>query len=1084
MANKEPKKFGKKHGLRVGLLIAVILPALSSRALASGTSSLPNLPVPNAMPWIAPADQLLNGSSADIVGFHEIPTSQPPQNLRFERMGIEDGLSHSAVWKILQDSEGYMWFGTQDGLNRYDGHTFTVYRHDPEDPQSLRDDYISAIYEDRSGVLWVGTQLGWLERYDREQDRFIAFDIGTWITAVHEDRSGLLWVGGQGGLYRFDRELGQGTLVMSERGWVEVIYEDRAGQLWIGTEDGYFSTRDRSTGQFTDYTIDASPTSILEDHTGTLWVGTYCGGLVRFDPQSKRFRYFRHDPDAPHSLSGSDNCVLSVIEDRSGALWVGTNGGLNLYDRETGRFAHYQHDSSDAYSLSNNHILSIYQDRSGVLWMGIEFGGINKLATGAGRFRHYRHLTDEPNSLIGSIVTSVLQEPQGVLWIGTTAGLDRVDRKSGEWRHYRHDPNDPDSLAHDLVRSIYLDRLGTLWVGSRGGLDRYDHEADRFVHHESPEVMWMHEGPSGILWVATRGGLFQFDRDTDSLAFIQEAASWTIMVLEDRTGLVWVGTAGDGLYRYDPASEEWRHYTLDPDNPHSLSDNSVESIHEDESGALWIATHGGLNRFDRKTETFVRYGVQDGLANEYVSGILQERAPPDGGMGNLWLATNGGLSRFDPITEVFKNYSASDGLLNNLYWRNSYYQSSDGEMFFGGQEGLDYFFPEQIIDNPHPPPVVITAFSLFGQVVRTNLRENERIELDHQDNFVSFDFAALDFNNPEKNQYAYWMEGLDEGWIYAGNRRHADYPNLSPGEYVFRVKGSNNDGIWNEQGISISITIQPPFWGTWWFRGMLLLALAAVAFSAYRLRVRSVETRSRELEMQVAERTAELEREVEHRLQVEEALRQSDMDKAVAAERSRLARELHDAVTQTLFSASLVAEVLPRLWAKDPERGQQQLEEVRLLARGALAEMRSLLLELRPEALAQAKMDDLLRQLGRAMTGRTGLPVSVHADAQCPLPAEVQIALYRIAQEAMNNSAKHAEAGRVAVHFQCEADRVTLSLSDDGRGFDMEAIPPGQLGVSIMRERAASVGAELDIESEPGQGTEVRVVWKRGALND
>jgi signal transduction histidine kinase len=349
--------------------------------------------------------------------------------------------------------------------------------------------------------------------------------------------------------------------------------------------------------------------------------------------------------------------------------------------------------------------------------------------------------------------------------------------------------------------------------------------------------------------------------------------------------------------------------------------------------------------------------------------------------------------------------------------------------------------------------------------------------LTHRENFVSFDFSALDYNNPDKNQYAYRMVGVDEDWVYAGTRRHADYPNLQPGDYVFRVKGSNSDGVWNEEGTSVSITIRPPFWATWWFRGILLLVLTGVAFGAYQLRVRSVEARSRELEVQVTERTAELEREVEHRLQVEEALRQSEMEKAVTAERSRLARELHDAVTQTLFSASLIAEVLPRLWAKYPERGQEQLEEVRLLNRGALAEMRSLLLELRPEALAQAKMDDLLRQLGRAMTGRTGVPVSVSVDVQCPLPAEVQIALYRIAQEALNNAAKHAEAGQVDAHFWCQAGRATLAIRDDGQGFDVDNIPPGHLGLGIMRERAASIGARLEIESEPGLGTQVTVVW-------
>ena len=368
------------------------------------------------------------------------------------------------------------------------------------------------------------------------------------------------------------------------------------------------------------------------------------------------------------------------------------------------------------------------------------------------------------------------------------------------------------------------------------------------------------------------------------------------------------------------------------------------------------------------------------------------------------------------------------------------------------------------------PPIVISTFSLFNQVAQTNLHPDEQIDLTHQENFVSFDFAALDLTNPEKNRYAYRMDGVDEDWVRAGTRRHADYPNLRPGDYLLHVKGSNNDGIWNEEGTSVGITIKPPFWGTWWFRILVGLGLVGSAFGAYRWRVRSVEARSRELERQV-------EQEIEQRMRVEEALRQSEMEKAVTAERSRLARELHDAVTQTLFSASLIAEVLPRLWDKDPERGRQQLDEVRLLTRGALAEMRSLLLELRPEALVKAKMDDLLRQLGRAMTGRTGVPVAVSANVLSPLPAEVQIALYRIAQEALSNAAKHAESSRVEVHFQCEADRATLSIRDDGQGFDVDNIPPGRFGLGIMEERVSAIGAELEIESQPGHGTQNSVVW-------
>jgi signal transduction histidine kinase/ligand-binding sensor domain-containing protein len=991
--------------------------------------------------------------------------------VRFEHLSVEDGLAHSEVWAIAQDPLGFLWFGTQNGLSKYDGYSFTTYRHDPDNGGSLSDNYVLSLLIDSEGMLWVGTLVGVLERFDRAKDAFVHYPIGQRIYDITEDTAGDLWLGtASPGLLRFDPTTGEAETIWSAPN-VRGVDADAEGNIWAASAESGIVHIDPVSLARDEYRPDYMIWDLASGLDGRIWLATIAGGVGVLDPRNGEIHYNVVNPEVLQ-VEGN-NAIRKLYVDAEGQLWIGHfQTGLLRYDPTEDEFTHFVPDLTDPASVMANSVLSLHRDRAGILWVGYGIGGgISKLVVGAERFGHYRHIPGDPNSLNTDLVIAIAGQGN-TLWFGTFSGLDRWDRTTGEWKHYQPNPTVPFSLVYSTVRSVYVDSQGTLWAGTQQGLERYDPAIDGFVHLGGPVVMWMHEGPSGRLWLATTDGLYEYDRDHERLNLVQRGHASKIMVHEDRSGIVWVGTEGDGLERYDPSTNRWTTFEHDPDDLASLSHNTVEAILEDPSGTIWAATDGGLNRLDKESGTFTRFTVADGLANDRINGLLEDD------FGDLWLATDAGLSRFHLDTETIENYTTRDGVQGPNFWRNSYYKSEEGELFFGGANGINAFFPEDIVPNPLVPPVLITRVSLFNELLRTDLPAGEHLILDHDENFLSFDVVALDYTDPEQNQYAYQMVGLDQDWIQAGTRRHADYPNLRPGHYVFRVKGSNSDGVWNEEGASVRMTIKPPFWGTWWFRGTLFLALAGVAFSAYRLRVRSVEARSRELERQVRDRTAELQREVEQRLQAEEALRQSEREQAVAAERSRLARELHDAVTQTLFSASLIAEVLPRVWQLDTDRGRQQLEEVRLLARGALAEMRALLLELRPEALARAKMDDLLRQLGRAMTGRTGVPVSVQTDVQCPMPAEVQVALYRIAQEALNNAAKHAEASQVDVYFQCKAGRVTLSICDDGRGFDMQNVPPGHFGVGIMRERAAAVGAQLEIESEPGKGTVVRVEWE------
>jgi signal transduction histidine kinase/ligand-binding sensor domain-containing protein len=1175
-------------------------------------------------------------------------------------------LSQDMVNAVHEDRDGNLWVGTMSGLDRFERTTGTFTHH-------LKGVEVLAILEDSAGVLWVGTAGSGLIGFDRAAETI--------------ERS-----------YRFDPNAPDDPRTLSSD-YVWAIYEDRQGELWIGTSGG-LDRLDRTDDTFIHYRHDPDdPGSLIhnlvraidEDRHGVLWIGTY-GGLDRFD-RSETFIHYRHDPEESHSLS--DNAVWAILEDSAGTMWVGTVNGLDRlvlspsasyrgesFDRaqdvlvepsrqaqDQNRFLHYRHDPVDPRSLSSDVILSLYEDRSGVVWIGTFGGGLSKYNHRVNQITHYT------TSLSDSKALAILEDQSGVLWIGTAnGGLNRLvlsgaegpvlspaeglvlsgaegpvlrpaeglDRQAGVLTVFQHDPDAPASLSSNAVYAVYEDRAGVLWVGAGGWLEQFDPQTETFIHHQylGYQVEKMAEDRSDALWIGTPGGLFRLDRDRETLVHYGHAQNDpdslshddVQAIYEDRAGALWVGTLAGGLNLWDPVNERFVHYRHEPDDPNSLSRDHIGGIYEDSTGVIWIGTiGGGLSRFDRASQAFTHYTEKDGLAGDSVGCMLADAD------GFLWLRTIRGLSKFDPQAETFRNYDERDGLQSGGYVPFACFAGQTGKMYFSGSDGVFAFYPEQMRDNPQVPPIVITAFNLFNQTVRRDLPPNEQIQLSYRENSVSFEFAALDYTVPEKNQYAYMMAGLDEDWVYAGTRRYAEYRNLRPGDYVFRVKGSNNDGVWNEKGASLRISIIPPFWEAWWFRGIVALALAGSAIAGFRLRVRGIEARSRELERQVAGRTKELAalhaaeqrraeqfrvisevgRHITSILDVDQLLEEivrllketfgyylitvgliegdevvfkagvkdkwgdpqfrppptkvggrgitawvaatgepllapdvsqeprflflpdaaetrselavplktktgvigvlnvesdqlngfdeSDLavlqsmalqaaiaienarlyeqaqQVAVMEERSRLARELHDAVTQTLFSSSLIAEALPALWEHDHEEGRQLLGKLQQMSRGALAEMRALLLELRPATLIEASLGNLLRQLGDAVTGREGIPVTVAVEGECALPSDVHVAFYRIAQEALNNVVKHAQASQVEVSLRYApphgGESAELCIRDDGRGFDPNDLPADRLGLAIMHERAEAVGAILEVEGQPGRGTQITVMW-------
>ncbi|MCP4694204.1 MAG: response regulator [Desulfobacterales bacterium] len=858
--------------------------------------------------------------AADAAG----PAGGPGKRIQFGRISSEQGLSQTSILCIAQDQRGFMWFGTWDGLNRYDGRGFTVFKNDPEDPHSLSSSSVWSLYEDREGALWVGTYGGGLNKFDPDARRFTRYRKdpadphslgGNVVMALYEDRDGALWIGSNGGLNRMDRETGKFTRFQHDPGEprglsgnsVSTIYQDRTGALWIGTFGRGLNRMEPPSGggereTFTRWRHDpANPATlgndyvwfIYEDRDGALWIGTE-DGLNLLHRETGTFTRYRHNPADPYSLS--DNALWSIHEDRTGTLWIGTEkDGLNIFDREQGRFIHHRHTPHVPGALSDNAIRSIHEDRAGGLWFGTYQAGINTFDYKRAKFAHFRHDPDDPDSLGHNVIWSMHEDRAGVLWIGTDGGgLDRVDWKNasgadaGRFTHYRRDPDDPDSLSNDSVYSIYEDRNGTLWVGTDGGgLNRfvpgesggaagrgrfihYRHDPDdpRSLGHD--KVKTIYEDRAGTLWLGTEGGLNRFNReektftsyrhDPDDPLSLSNNRIWTIH--EDRAGAFWIGTDGGGLDRFDRETGRFHHYRHDPENPRSLSNNLVISLHEDRAGALWVGTGGGgLNKFDRENGTFTHYREKDGLPNDVIFGILEDK------QGFLWFSTVAGATRFDPRTGACRNYDVSDGLQDNEFNTGAYHQSRSGEMFFGGGNGFNAFHPADVKDNPAIPPVVITDFQLFHQSVAPDgdgplqkpVPATRGIELTHRDNVFSFEFAALDFTAPGKNRYAYRLEGFDEDWIFTdAGRRFALYTNLDPGDYLFRVKGSNNDGVWNEEGASIKITVLPPWWKTTWFRASMLLLALGLVVGGYRRRMRTIQRQKRRLETQVDEKTRDL----------------------------------------------------------------------------------------------------------------------------------------------------------------------------------------------------------------------------------
>ncbi|MCP5107722.1 MAG: response regulator [bacterium] len=868
------------------------------------------------------------------VGIFRLKSSAPgKEKITFENIGLEKGLSQISVNTIAQDSNGFMWFGTQDGLNKYDGYDFTVYKHDPLDQNSLSDGHIRFLHADNNGTLWVGTYNSGLNKFDPETDTFTRYrhapnDAHSLshdeVSVIYRDGAGTLWVGTWGGgLERFNSETGRFKHYRRipdnpdslGADFVKAIYEDRAGTLWIGTHGGGLNKFDRTTGAFTRYVHDRTNpdgisnnyvTCIYETRAREMWIGTDGGGLNRLDREKETFsRYIRQNNNRAGFTGLSHNTVNFIHEDKEGMVWIGTDrGGLNIFDPRQETFSHYRYDRQTPGTLSHDRLLSIYEDNTGMLWIGT-YGGIDKFDPERMRFHYLKSDPSASNGLHDSDIRAIFEDSHGTLWIGTySGGLTKIDRKTGAFVHYAHNPRSLNSLSANRIFAISGDRTGTLWFGTPGsGLMAFDRRTGIFTHYRhnpdepgslsSNKVRSIYHDSTGRLWIGTMGGgLNRFEPRTKTFYHYRHkpgepsgiSSNKVFPIHEDKAGILWIGTFGGGLNRFDPKTGIFTHYrhTLEPPGKGSgLSSDRVFSIHEDGAGILWVGTDGGgLNRFDRETGKWRYFLQKDGLPSNVIYGILED------GRGRLWLSTTRGLSKYSPVTQTFHNYGVSDGLRYIEFNSGAYYKSPlSGEMFFGGVNGVNSFFPDSFSAGSHINPVVITVFKKFTKTVGFNrsTAKSEGIRLSHRDNFFSFEFVAPEFRIPDNNQYFYKLEGFDRDWIRNGTRRYAIYTNVPGGKYQFRVKSANQEGVESETRLMISI--MPPFWQTTWFMVLAAVFVLLTVFALNQLRTYSIRKRNRELESI----NIKLNREIAERQQAE--LLQSILYKIAGAAHSDMSSE-------------------------------------------------------------------------------------------------------------------------------------------------------------------------------------------------
>jgi len=987
------------------------------------------------------------------------PVYTQPADIRFDQITTLNGLSQDVVTCVQRDQLGYLWIGTEDGLNRYDGYSISVYKR--EDGNSAGSNVVHGVCDYGEEGLLVGMQSG-LMLYDRNLDRLVrpkgalaAFGSSSTAHPLHDVRGGYWFIVSGDSLIQYlpaTDSLKIFTFQSTSRpGTAENIIDefvDSRDSLWVVTDSGFAVYHD-GTGLFEMITIHdtnakngktVSPTTLTEDRSSNLWVGTI-SGLYHFLRSSRTLSFVSLRQSVRDIVSGK------LQWDSHGRLWIGGFDGLYCLDVQTMNSVHYSHVDGDPRSLSGDRLYDLYCDPSDILWIGTYRGGLNKTDLKEGRFGFIRNTAQTPFAGKSNDIVSVYEDVSGNSWIaGGYGGVTRIDGRTHEFRTFAHDPLNYASIGRGEVSSVTGDSSGVVWLAVGTNLDRFDPKTNSFTHLAVPyaeaknhPLLTIYCDRHSNLWIGVQGigveeyvasarKFVQYNAMSPDTAFHRVNGVWAFS--EDRAGNMWWGGWGENinLHYYVTARNSLRSYRQP-----ELQD--ARAFVEDTDGSVWVGTWGnGLSRFDPRTGTIRQYLEKDGLPNNFVKGLLMDDN------GAIWISTEKGISRFTPSSGSFKNFDVRDGLQGNFFYTGSAWKGHQGILYFGGPNGVNIFSPEAITEEKYDPPVILTTFRVLDTPRHFDLSTPGSVELSHDEDIFSFEYVSLDLTAPDRNRYAYMLEGFDRDWVDAGTRRYVSYTHLDPGGYIFRVKGSNSDGKWSDHIAEVRITLHPAYWQTLWFRLFSALFVLVVLYAIYRYRLAKAI-------------------EIEHT-------------------RSAIATDLHDDIGTTLTSIALFSDLVRKeVEGQSPQAGER-LERIAQTSRSLLDRMNDIVWSINPE---HDTLEDLLlrmKELAVTLFSARGIEYTLTIPETLPgfrLTMTVRRNLFLIYKESVHNIVKHSSASTAEIRVVFTAERrprLTMTIQDNGTGFDVDHARKGN-GLKNIEQRAKLIHGSVEVRSRTGAGTTI-----------